>query len=34
MRAFSVEFLEQFGPEYRIFPNPDVNPPEPQQAPV
>lgn len=27
MRAFSVEFLEQFGPEYQIFPKPDVNPP-------
>lgn len=28
LRAFSVEFLEQFGPEYRVFPRPDVNPPE------
>ncbi len=32
MRSFSVEFLEQFGPEYRVFPNPDSHPPEPQQA--
>lgn len=31
-RAFSVEFLEQFGPEYRIFPDPDITPPPPQQA--
>jgi hypothetical protein len=28
MRAFSVEFLEQFGPEYRLFPKPEANPPE------
>ena len=28
LRAFSVEFLEQFGPEYHIFPRPEVNPPE------
>jgi hypothetical protein len=27
MRAFGVEFLEQFGPEYQIFPKPDINPP-------
>jgi hypothetical protein len=26
LRAFSVEFLEQFGPGYDIFPKPDVNP--------
>jgi len=26
MRAFTVEFLGQFGPEYRIFPVPDANP--------
>jgi len=25
MRSFSVEFLEQFGPEYHIFPRPDVS---------
>jgi len=25
MRAFAVEFLEQFGPEYQIFPRPDTN---------
>jgi hypothetical protein len=31
LRAFSVEFLEQFGPEYQIFPRPDINP-APQQA--
>lgn len=24
MRAFSVEFLEQFGPEYRVFPVPEA----------
>lgn len=34
MRSFSVEFLEQFGPEYRIFPRPDINPPDTQQATV
>ena len=28
MRAFSVEFLEQFGSEYQVFPKPDANPPE------
>ncbi len=28
MRAFAVEFLEQFGPEYRIFPAPECNSPE------
>ncbi len=28
MRAFAVEFLEQFGPEYRIFPVPERNSPE------
>jgi hypothetical protein len=27
LRAFSLEFLEQFGPEYHIFPRPDLNPP-------
>ena len=27
MRAFSVEFLEQFGPEYQVFTKPDANPP-------
>jgi hypothetical protein len=26
-RSFSVEFLEQFGPEYSIFPRPEVIPP-------
>jgi hypothetical protein len=26
LRAFSVEFLEQFGPEYHIFPRPGGNP--------
>lgn len=26
MRAFSVEFLEQFGPEYHVFQKPDANP--------
>jgi hypothetical protein len=31
LRAFSVEFLEQFGPEYQIFPRPDINP-APQQV--
>ena len=34
LRAFGVEFLEQFGPEYRVFPNPEINPPNPQQATV
>ena len=34
LRAFGVEFLEQFGPEYRIFPNPDIIPPAPLQASV
>jgi hypothetical protein len=34
MRAFAVEFLEQFGPEYQVFPNPDIIPPAPQQAAV
>lgn len=34
LRAFGVRFLEQFGPEYRIFPDPDINPPDPQQATV
>jgi hypothetical protein len=24
-RSLSVEFLEQFGPEYKIFPGPDYN---------
>lgn len=28
-RAFSVEFLEQFGPDYELFPKPVVNPPDP-----
>jgi hypothetical protein len=27
MRSFSIEFLEQFGPEYHVFPRPAVNPP-------
>jgi hypothetical protein len=27
-RSFSIEFLEQFGPEYHIFPRPEVIPPE------
>jgi hypothetical protein len=26
MRAFSVEFIEQFGPDFQIFPRPDINP--------
>ncbi len=32
-RAFSVEFLEQFGPEYQLFPRPEAAPTtgEPQQ---
>jgi hypothetical protein len=30
LRAFSIGFLEQFGPEYQIFPMPDANP-APQQ---
>jgi hypothetical protein len=25
MRAFAVEFLEQFGPEYRVFPAPEAD---------
>jgi hypothetical protein len=30
LRAFSIEFLEQFGPEYHIFPRPEINlPPQP-----
>jgi hypothetical protein len=33
-RAFSVEFLEQFGPEYHIFPRPGVNPPDSQPITV
>jgi hypothetical protein len=28
IRAFSVEFLEQFGPEYQVFPKPEANPPD------
>jgi hypothetical protein len=28
LRAFSVEFLEQFGPEYQVFPKPETNPPD------
>jgi hypothetical protein len=28
MRAFAIEFLEQFGPEYRVFPKPDSGSPE------
>jgi hypothetical protein len=28
MRAFAVEFLEQFGPEYQVFPKRDINLPE------
>jgi hypothetical protein len=28
MRAFPVEFLEQFGPEYQVFPRPDASSPE------
>jgi hypothetical protein len=28
MRAFSIEFLEQFGPGYEIFPKPELNLPE------
>ncbi len=32
-RAFSIEFLEQFGPGYDIFPRPDVNPIEMQPQP-
>jgi hypothetical protein len=28
MRAFAVEFFEQFGPEYRVFPRPDAGAPE------
>jgi hypothetical protein len=31
LRAFSIEFLEQFGPEYQILPRPDINP-APQQV--
>jgi hypothetical protein len=27
IRAFSIEFLEQFGPAYHIFPRPDINSP-------
>lgn len=27
LRAFSVEFLEQFGPEFHVFPRPEANPP-------
>jgi hypothetical protein len=34
LRAFSVEFLEQFGPEYHIFPRPEPNPPEAQPVTV
>jgi len=30
LRAFSVEFLEQFGPGFDIVPKPDVNPSGPQ----
>lgn len=29
MRSFSIEFLEQFGPEFRIFPKEDQIPPPP-----
>ncbi len=32
-RAFSVEFLEQFGPEYRLFPTPEAPPPPPDSPP-
>jgi hypothetical protein len=28
MRAFSIEFFEQFGPEYQVFPRPGANTPE------
>jgi len=31
MRAFAVEFLEQFGPEYQVFPKPEAT--SPQTAP-
>jgi hypothetical protein len=34
IRAFSVEFLEQFGPAYEIFPKPDTPPPDPQALTV
>jgi hypothetical protein len=34
MRAFSVEFLEQFGPEYHVFPRPEINPPDAQPITV
>jgi hypothetical protein len=34
LRAFSVEFLEQFGPEYHIFPRPDAKPAEGQTMTV
>jgi hypothetical protein len=27
LRAFSVEFLEQFGPEFQVFPRPETNSP-------
>jgi len=34
MRSFSLEFLEQFGPEYRIFPKPEGNPPRTQPTSI
>jgi len=33
-RAFGVEFLEQFGPEFKIFPKPDVDPSDQQPISV
>jgi len=32
MRSFSIEFLEQFGPEFQIFPKEELNPPPPPDA--
>ncbi len=34
IRAFSLEFLEQFGPGYDIFPKPELNPPDGQTLAV
>jgi hypothetical protein len=33
MRCFSIEFLEQFGPEFQIFPKPEI-PPAPDAQPI
>jgi hypothetical protein len=34
LRSFSVEFIEQFGPEFRIFPKPEDTIPPPPPQPI